>query len=223
MEADDALVGPVAEEQRAAVEAMLARRDLAPRLRERLEMVKGFARGWDGAALARWSGRSERTGRRWLAAFRAGGIAALADAPRRGRPPPADGAYLAALERAVETPPRELGLGVDVWTSSRLSASLAEQTGTRIAAGWVRALLARQRFAGGRPKHSVAHRHDPAEVAACAARLAAAGKKRGRGIRSGTSCPMRTRRTWRPPRTGAGAGIASAGHRSSRRRGRPGG
>lgn len=181
MEPGGDLTGPLSLAQRAAVEAMLGERDLAPRLRERLEMVKGAALGWDVAAIAAWCGRTPRTVRRWLAAYRAGGIAALADVPHRGRPPRADAAYLAALEQAVETVPRALGLPFDVWTSARLSAYLAATTGTRIVPGWLRVLLHRQRFAHGRPKHSVAHLRDPAEVAACEARLRAAGEK-GEGV-----------------------------------------
>jgi transposase len=170
----------VTDEQRAAVEATLRRRDLAPRVRERLELVKGAALGYDVAALAAWSGRSPRTVRRWLGRFQAGGVAALADAPRAGRPPRADAAYLAALEAAVDAGPRALGLPFDVWTSPRLSAYLEERTGVRIAPGWLRALLARRRFACGRPKHTLRHLQDPAEVAACEAELAAVGGKGGR-------------------------------------------
>jgi transposase len=150
-------------------------------------MVKGAALGWDVAALAAWSGRTARTVRRWLAAFRAGGVSALADAPHPGRPRRADDAYLAALERATDTPPRDLGLAFDVWTSARLSAYLAQTTGTEIAPGWLRVVLGRRRFACGRPKHSVAHLQDPAEVAACEERLAQAGKKGGAG-----AAPLRT-------------------------------
>jgi transposase len=177
MEDGDDLSGLVSPAQRAAVEAMLSTRDLAPRLRERLEMVKGAAVGWDVAAIAAWSGRTPRTVRRWLAAFRTGGIAALADVPHRGRPRRADAAYLAALEATVESDPRTLGQAFDVWTSARLSAYLAEATGTRIAPGWLRVLLHRQRFANGRPKHSVAHLQDPVEVAACEERLRVVGGK----------------------------------------------
>jgi transposase len=171
------LAGPIDPAQRAAVEARLRARDLPPRERERLEMVKAAAVGWDLAAIAAWCGRSEATVRRWLAAFRDGGPEALADAPRAGRPRRAGDAYLAALAAAVEADPRALGQGFDVWTSARLSAYLAEQTGVRIAPGWLRVLLHRQRFAHGRPKHSVAHLQDPAEVAACRERLRAAGEK----------------------------------------------
>ena len=173
----------VARESREAVEAALRRRDLAPRVRERLEMVKGVALGQPLAEVARWSGRGERTVVRWVRACAAGGIAALADAPRSGRPARADAAYLVALERVVETPPRLLGLLFDTWTSPRLSAYLAETTGVRIAPGWVRALLARQRFRAGRPKHTLGHLQDPVARAACEEVLQAVGEKGARGRR----------------------------------------
>src|SRR5262245_14949497 len=96
--------------QRADVEQQLRRLDLTRRVRERLEMVKAAAWGDDVARIARWSGRSVATVERWLARFAEGGGAALADAPRSGRPVQADAAYLAALEAALETPPHPLGL-----------------------------------------------------------------------------------------------------------------
>ena len=168
-------------EQRAEVERLLRRRDLPPRVRERLEMVKAAALGQDLAAIAAWSGRTVRTVKRWLRRYGAagGGVAAVADAPRAGRPPRADAAYRQALETAVDTPPRDLGLPFDVWTSARLSAYLAQTTGVRIAPGWLRVLLAQQDFVCGRPKHTLTHLQDPAEVAACKAELAAAEKKGG--------------------------------------------
>ena len=179
MRADPVAAIAVTAEERAAVESALRRRDLAPRERERLEMVKAAALGQDLDGIVRWSGRAPATVRHWLRRYRAEGIAAVADAPRPGRPPKADAAYLAALEQAVETPPRALGLSFDVWTSGRLSAYLTQTTGTRIAPGWLRVLLKRQRFACGRPKHTLAHLQDPAEVAACEEALRVAGEKGG--------------------------------------------
>lgn len=177
MRADPALVLEVTATQRTAVEAALRRRDLAPRVRERLEMVKAAALGQDLAAIACWSGRTPGTVRRWLAMFAEGGIGALADAPRQGRPAKADAAYLTAVATAVATPPRTLGLPFDVWTSGRLSAYLAQQTGTQIAPGWLRVLLKQQHFACGRPKHTLGPLQDPAEVAACQEALRVAGEK----------------------------------------------
>jgi transposase len=180
MAASSWMMPEISAEQRGQVEAELRRRDLSPRLRERLEMVKAAALGHEPAEIVRWSGRSLRTIRFWLARFEAVGTTGLADAPRAGRPARADTAYLAALEQTVETPPRELGMSFDVWTSPRLSAYLAETTGVRIAPGWLRALLSRRDFACGRPKHTLQHLQDAAEVAACKAELTEAGEKGGR-------------------------------------------
>jgi transposase len=167
---------------RQEVEALLRRRDLAPRQRERLEMVKAAVLGQDEAAIVRWSGRSVRTVRRWLARFVEGAAAALTDAPRRpGRPPAADAAYLAALDAVVETAPPTLGLPFDVWTSPRLSAYLARERSVRIAPSWLRTLLKRRDYAYGRPKHTLKHLQDPAATAACAETLAAVEKKGGPG------------------------------------------
>jgi transposase len=163
--------------EREEVRAALRREDLSPRVRERLEMVKAADLGREFDEIALWSGRKPRTVRRWLGAFASGGTGALADAPRSGRPVVADAAYLGALEEAVETSPRGLGLGFDVWTSERLSAYLARTKGVRIAPGWLRVLLGGMRFACGRPKHTLSHLRDPEEVAACEAELEEAEKK----------------------------------------------
>jgi transposase len=171
-------------EERAGVEQALRRTDLRPRERERLEMVKAAALGDDLARIAAWSGRSPRTVARWLAQFAAGGLAALADAPRSGRPVRADGAYVQALATAAETSPPQLGLPFDVWTSARLAAYLAERTGVRLAPGWVRVLLGQHEWACGRPKHTLKPLQDPAAVAACQAELAAAGEKGAGGART---------------------------------------
>jgi len=163
--------------EREEVRLALRREDLPLRMRERLEMVKAADLGRDLGEVAAWSGRTPRTVRRWLGMFARGGIEALADAPRSGRPARADEAYLRTLEEAADASPRELGLGFDVWTSERLGAYLEEWTGVGIAPGWLRTLLARRLFRCGRPKHTLSHLRDPEEVAACEAELAEAEKK----------------------------------------------
>lgn len=168
---------PVTLEQRTAIAAMLRQPTLPPRLRERLEMVKAAGLGADWAEIAAWSGRTARTVRQWLNRFVAGGIAALADAPRAGRPPTADAAYHAALDDLADRDPRSLGLPFDAWTSARLSAYLGEMTGVRITPGWMRVLLAQHRLRCGRPKHTLDHLRDPEAVAACEAVIAAAKKR----------------------------------------------
>ena len=170
-------------ERREEVEAVLHRPTLRPRVRERVEMVKARLLGQELPQIATWCGRTPRTVVRWLARFVEGGVAALGDAPRRGRPARADAAYREALAAAVETAPRTLGLGFDVWTSARLATYLAEQTGVALSAGWVRVLLTADEFVCGRPKHTLKHLQDPDEVAACKEQLAAVEKKGGRRAR----------------------------------------
>src|SRR5258705_11296092 len=100
------IVGPA---RRTEVDRWLRRRDLAPRLRERLEMVKAVALGQDLPTIARWSGRTERTLRRWLGRFAGGGGAAPGDAPRGGRPAAAAAARPRAPEPARGRPPLSAG------------------------------------------------------------------------------------------------------------------
>lgn len=179
MEESADTVIPVTPEQHATVEALLHQPALPPRLRERLEMVKAASLGWEWEAVAAWSGRNPRTVRHWLTRFTTGGVAALADAPRAGRPPTADASYHAALDTLAESDPRALGLPFDAWTSTRLSVYLAETTGVRIAPSWLRTLLIRHRFRCGRPKHTLAHLRDGEAVAVCEAAIAEAEKKGG--------------------------------------------
>ena len=157
----------------------LGQRELAPRQRARLEMVKAAWLGADIAAIAQWSGRTPRPVRRWLTTFRDGGVAALAGAPIPGRPRRPMPSLWRPWRRRWRRRRVSLGVPVDGWTSRRLSAYLLEQTGVRLAPGWLRVLLHRQCFAGGRPKHTLDHLQDPAEVAACEEALVAAGEKGG--------------------------------------------
>lgn len=167
------------DEDRQIVERALTGPVPTARARERLEMVKGAALGWSVAEIMIWSGRCEKTVRSWIAVYQAEGVAGLADGARPGRPVHANRAYLDALATAVDTNPRSLEQGFDVWTSGRLSAYLAATTGVRIAPGWLRVLLHRERFANGRPKHSVTHLQDEAEVETCKERLREVGGKGG--------------------------------------------
>jgi hypothetical protein len=142
----------VTPKQREDVQRQLRRPELTRRVRERLEMVKAAALG-DGAGRRRGAHRPleralGRNGGARVGAFRrrrgggALGCAALgptrasrrvqADAckpTRASRRVQADEAYLAAMETALETPPAQLGLAFDVWTSERLSLYLRTADG----------------------------------------------------------------------------------------------
>src|SRR5689334_7114994 len=127
--------------QREEGERQLQRRDLTRRVRERLEMVKAAALGDEVERSARWRGRARATVEHWLPRFAAGGVAALADAARAGRPVLADDAYLSAREPVPATSPSALGVAFDLWTSARLAIYREQQTAGHIPPGWLRVLL----------------------------------------------------------------------------------
>src|SRR2546423_15447443 len=97
-------------------------------------MVKAAALGQDLAAIAAWSGRTVRTVKRWLRRYGAagGGVAAVADAPRAGRPRRARAAYPQAVGAGVGTAPGGVGGPLGCLVSARLGAHPGQTHG-----GWV--------------------------------------------------------------------------------------
>ena len=174
---------PVTDEQRRSVEAWLRRRALPPRQRERLAMGKAVSLGQAVGAIAPWRGRRARTVRHWRQRFAAGGLAALLDAPRSGRPVTAAAAYHQALKAARATTPAALGRPDAGRPSRRLRAFLAAHTGGRSAPRWLRTLLKRHDDGQGRPKPTRKQLHDPLATAASAAALAAVEQQGGGGAR----------------------------------------
>src|SRR5215204_4533450 len=73
--------------QRVEVDHWLRWRDLAPRLRERLEMVKAVGLGQTVPQIAQWSGRTERTVRHWLRRYAKQGVGASPTRPGPGGRP----------------------------------------------------------------------------------------------------------------------------------------
>ena len=96
------------------------------------------------------------TRRRWLREKRKG----LEDKPREGRPPVADGEYLAYLLGAVNAPPSRYGYAFGVWTTGRLAAHMARVSGKRISASRVGKLLRGCGYVWGRPKHTLKGKRD---------------------------------------------------------------
>jgi Helix-turn-helix domain len=84
-------------EQRDDLNQRARARAIAPRLRERLEMVRLSARGQTMPQIAHTRGGHEQTVRTSRKALRAGGCAARPDRPLPGRPPPVTRAELDAL------------------------------------------------------------------------------------------------------------------------------
>jgi len=136
---------------RAAQQAPVVER----RLWLRLEMVRHAALGRSIPAAAAGLGVHPQTVRRHVKAFLAGGVAALADAPRSGRPPKLTEAVLAALEAR---PDEDAASGARTWTLPQLAAWLAEEHGVVVNATDLGEVRKRRDFRRKRTKRSSRHR-----------------------------------------------------------------
>jgi transposase len=144
-------------EQRGDLHRRARARDLAPRLRDRLEMVRRSDLDWSVPRIARSLGCHEQTVRRAVKAFVAGGFDALPDRPRPGRPPRLLVAHLEAVEALLDAAAHR----GQTWTAPRLVAWLAETHGVCVDPEYLAARLRARRFRWKRTKRSVQHKADP--------------------------------------------------------------
>jgi len=134
------------EEQRAALNARARARERAPRLRERLEMVRLSDRGQTVPPIARALDAHEQTVRTDLKAFLADGFGALRDAAAQGG---------------------------RSWTTPHVRHWLATERGVRVSTGRLGVLLRRARFRWKRTTRAVRPRRtDPSLQDAADAHLA---------------------------------------------------
>lgn len=96
----------------------------------------------------------------WHRQWREAGVEGLADQPRSGRPPKANGTYQAALEAALAQSPSDYGYTFAVWTLERLAEHLEQVTGIRLSLGRLQVWLARLGYVYRRPKRDLRHRQD---------------------------------------------------------------
>lgn len=141
----------------------LFRRSPDVRVRRRANMIRLSALGYGASEIARIENVSLQTVLTWIRRFEAGGPSALEDRPRAGRPARADGAYLAAMEKAVLTDPRDLGYPFSTWSLSRLAVHLGRKTGVMISPGHLSRLLKSRQMVFRRPKHDLSHKRSQPE------------------------------------------------------------
>ena len=155
-------------EQREELNQRARARTLAPRLRERLEMVRLSDLGQTIPQIAQTLGHHDQTVRKYLKAFVADGFAALPDRPIPGRPPSIRRADLDALGQLLDTAAAQ----GETWTTPRLRQWLARERGVRISTDRLGRLLRRERMRWKRTKHAVRHKQtDPALQEAAQAHL----------------------------------------------------
>ena len=141
--------------QRAELRTRTHEADVAPRTRDRLEMVRLSDAGWTIPRIAEHLGAHEQTVRKYVKAFLAAGFAALPDRPRPGRPPRVTEDHLRAVEALLDA-------GGRTWTTRQVVDWLDREHGVRVHPDHLSRLLHARRFGWQRTVTSVAHkRRDP--------------------------------------------------------------
>ncbi len=146
------------EAQRHELKRLTRTPGLAPRTRERLEMVRLADVGWSVPRIAACLQGHPQTVRHWIKRFLAQGFAGLPDQPHPGQTSALTPAVLAAVRQ-------ELARGDRTWTARQITAWLAEHHGVRRSVDQVRRVLKRAGLSYKRTYRSVKHKQDAVQVA----------------------------------------------------------
>lgn len=131
---------------------------IAPRTRDRLEMVRLAAAGWRVPQIARHLRVSARRVRFWLRQYLDRGFDALPDQPHPGRPGRLTPALVAAVHQLLDR-------GDRTWTVGQLAAWLEEEHQVSFSSNHLGHLLRRAKLSCRRTERDLGHKQDPVEVA----------------------------------------------------------
>ncbi len=171
------------EEQRPELKQLTRTPGLAPRTRERLEMVRLADAGWSIPRIARHLQAHPQTVRYWIKRFRDGGFAGLPDQLHPGRPGAITPAMLDRLRQEMRTQPC-------TWTARQITAWLAEEYGVCRSVDQVREVLRQANLSYKRTHRSLKHKQKETEVARAQAELAVL-KKGERPVAGSSGISMR--------------------------------
>jgi transposase len=120
----------------------------------------------------------------WWERWQAGGVEALSQQPRQGRPPKADAGYWAKLDAVMDSDPKVHGYTFTIWTTARLRDHLAKETGIRLSTEWLRVQMEARGYVYRRPKADLRVLQDPQARAEAETLLAGLKKTPKPGILS---------------------------------------
>ena len=134
--------------------------DKRPEVVQRSIAIRLLHLGHKPEEVAKMQAVSKPTIYGWFHRWQSGGVAALANQPKSGRPLKANDAYSLALVEVLEKEPSEAGYDFTIWTVGRLSAYLEKITGIVLSESRLRALMKRKGYRYRRPKHDLGHLQD---------------------------------------------------------------
>lgn len=148
-----------------------------PRVYERALAIRLSSQGQSPPAIAKILGRGRASVWRWITDFNSRGLAALYMGKSPGAPPKANEEVCAALCKAVEANPQDLGYPFTRWTGALLAEHIRRTTQVSLSEDTVLHILHRNGYRYGRPKLDLKHKQNPSEVRRAKAQKKAAQKK----------------------------------------------
>ena len=136
------------------------------RTRKRANAVRLSALDYSVPQIAEILGCNQQSVHNWITAFEQGGIGALHDKPRSGRPVKADADYRQLLVDSIRANPHDLGYPFTVWTITRIRAHMARETSVLLSETRVRDIMKQEDLVFKRPKHSLKDKRDEDAFAA---------------------------------------------------------
>jgi len=135
----------------------------AAELEVRRRLAVGMlAKGMSTRKVAELIGASESSVKRWKAAWKKGGVAALAAKPHPGRPPRLSSAQLRRLEKLLLRGPIAAGYSTDLWTCPRIAEVIVQRFGVRYHEAHVWKLLRKLGWSCQRPERRARERDEAA-------------------------------------------------------------
>ena len=95
---------------------------------------------------------TDREVRRCRQRWRNGGLFALHDGVRSGRPAQADKAFIQLLRRTAKKDPHQMGYAFSRWTTPRLSTYMFQKTGLKLSSDYIGKLLRERNLVWGKGK-----------------------------------------------------------------------
>jgi transposase len=151
--------------------------DRRPEVRHRAMAIHLLHQGTPKAAVAKMLAVGVSTAYKWHTRWREAGLDGLANQAKSGRKRKADEAYWERVAQLMEQEPREVGYDFTIWTTKRLIAHMAQETGIELSISRFRAVLKERGYVYRRPKHDLKSLQDPDARAAAEEWLAGLKKK----------------------------------------------
>jgi putative transposase len=149
----------LADEQKQELHRRTQQKNLPPKVRDRLEMIRLSDAGWSVPQIAKHFQLTESRARHWVKTFLKDGFDALSGKKHPGPQPKLTPEVMEQLKEKVST-------GQRTWSSGQAAAWLAQETGIRVTASHLCRVMNQSGLSYKRTTRTLSHKQKPEQVAA---------------------------------------------------------